>query len=408
MSLLKKYADLAIQTGVNIQKDQTLMINVSAEHYEFARLLTESAYEAGAGKVVIKWSDDHISKMHYVHQSIETLEYIPSWLIEEYDEYMKDGFARLSVYCPSPGLMADVDGDKIAAASKASGEAMKALRAYTMSNQGQWSLISLPSKEWTKVIYPELSYEEGYDKLLEAILFACRINENDNPVDLWDAHNAQLLKQNTILNDYNFKSLHFKNDLGTDIHVGLVKDHVWAGGMETSGKGITFNPNIPTEESFTMPDKNNVNGRVYSTKPLNYHGKLIDEFWLEFKDGEVVDYDAKQEKETLKNLLETDAGSLRIGEIALISHDSPISNLNILFYNTLFDENASCHMALGAAYPMNLKGGTSMSREELNEKGANDSINHEDFMFGSSDMSIVGTTYDGQEIEIFKNGNFIF
>lgn len=408
MSLLKKYADLAVRTGINIQKGQTLMIQVAAEHYEFARLLTESAYEAGAGKVVVKFKDDYVSKMHYQYQSIEDLSVVPSWLIEEYDEYMEEGFARLSVYAPSPGLMADVDGDKIAAASKASGEAMKALRAYSMANKGQWSLVSLPTKEWAEVIYPDLPYEESHDKLLEAIYFACRIAKDTDPVALWDAHNAKLKTQNTILNDYNFKSLHFTNGLGTDIHVGLVKDHVWAGGMETSGKGYTFNPNIPTEESFTMPDKNNVNGKVYSTKPLNYHGKLIDEFWLEFKDGKVVDFDAVKEKETLQHLLDTDEGSRRIGEIALISHDSPISNLNILFYNTLFDENASCHMALGAAYPMNVKGGTDMDRETLNNAGANDSINHEDFMFGSEDMSIVGTTYDGKEITIFDKGNFVF
>lgn len=408
MSLLKKYADLAVRTGINVQKGQTLMINVAAEHYEFARLLTESAYEAGAGKVVIKWGDDHIQKMNLQNQSIEKLSHIPDWLVAEYDDYMEQGFARLSIYAPSPGLMADVDGDKMAAASKAMGEAMKALRVYSMSNQGQWSIVALPSKEWVKVVFPDLPAQEGYDKLLEAILFACRINETDNPVDLWDAHNAQLSKQNKILNDYNFKSLHFKNELGTDITVGLVKDHVWAGGMETSAKGVTFNPNIPTEESFTMPDKNHVNGRVYSTKPLNYHGKLIDEFWLEFKDGVVVDFDAKLEKETLQHLLDTDEGSRRIGEIALISHDSPISNLNILFYNTLFDENASCHMALGAAYPMNVKGGTTMDRETLDALGSNDSLNHEDFMFGSADMSIVGTTYEGDEVVIFENGNFVF
>ena len=408
MTLLKKYADLAVKTGINVQKGQTLMINVAAEHYEFARLLTQSAYEAGAGKVVIKWSDDHITKMGYQNRSLESLTTIPSWLIEEYDDLMEENFARLSIYAPSPGLMADVDGDKIAAASKATGEAMKKLRAYSMSNQGQWSIVALPSKEWVAVIYPDLDPQEGYDKLLEAILFACRINEEDDPVALWADHNAKLANQNKVLNDYNFESFHFSNKLGTDIRVGLVKDHVWAGGAEHSAKGVLFNPNIPTEESFTMPDKNRVEGKVYSTKPLNYHGKLIDELWLKFKDGKVIDFDAKQEKETLENLLNTDEGSRRIGEIALISHDSPISNLDILFYNTLFDENASCHMALGAAYPMNIKNGTNMDRETLNSLGSNDSLNHEDFMFGSEDMSIVGKTYDGQEIVIFKDGNFVF
>lgn len=407
MEILKKYAQLAIQKGVNVQKGQTLMINVKTEHYEFARLLVDEAYKQGAKKVVVKFSDDYITKSHFTYQDKETLAYVPQWLVDEYDEYLDNDLCRLSVYAPSPGLMSDVDGDKMAAVNKAQGEALKRMREYTMANRGQWSLIALPTKEWAQVVFPELSVEEGYEKLMEAILYAVRITEDNDPIAQWDQHNQQLAHQNKVLNDYNFKSLHFKNEKGTDIEVGLVKDHVWAGGEETSEKGYHFNPNMPTEESFTMPERNRVNGKVYSSKPLDYQGQLIDKFWLVFKDGKVVDFDAEVGKEALQSLLDTDEGSRHIGEIALISYDSPISNLDLLFYNTLFDENASCHMALGRAYPMNVKNGTNMSEKELEQAGANDSINHVDFMFGTADMQIFGETYDGERIQIFKDGNFI-
>ncbi len=407
MTKLEKYAQLAIRKGVNVQKGQTLLINVKAEHYEFARLLVDEAYAAGAKKVVVKFNDDYISKMNVVNQDLETLVDVPKWLIDEYDDYLDSDLCRLSVYAPSPGLMADVDGHKFSEMNKAQGTALKRLREYTMANRGQWSLVSLPTKEWAQVVYPNEDIDTAYDKLLDAIMYAVRITDENNPLEEWDKHNERLAYQNNLLNDLNFKSLHFTNSKGTDIEVGLVDGHIWSGGEEKSEKGHPFNPNMPTEESFTMPDRSNVNGIVYSTKPLNYNGKLIDEFWLKFVDGKVVDFDAKEEKETLQSLLDTDEGSRRIGEIALISHDSPISNLNILFFNTLFDENASCHMALGRAYPMNIKGGLEMTQEELLAHNSNDSINHEDFMFGSEDMKIVGTKQDGEKVLVFENGNFV-
>lgn len=405
--LLNEYAKLAINTGVNVQKGQMVLINIKAEHYEFAEMLTKAAYERGAKQVKVQFTNDKISKLHYENQSIETLSTIPQWRVDELEDYMSNDLCSLSVYAPTPGLLKDVDDAKMNAAAKASGEAFKNYRAFMMSNQGQWSLVSLPTKEWAAVVFPELDAEEGQAKLLEAILYATRVEAGKDAQSSWDAHNKKLHAQNKALNHHNFKSIRFKNGLGTDIEVGLVKDHIWAGGMETSAKGYTFNPNMPTEESFTMPDNQNVNGIVYSTKPLNYNGKLIDEFWLKFVDGKVVDYDAKKEKEALKSLLETDEGSSRIGEIALISNDSPISNLDILFYNTLFDENASCHMALGEAYPMNIKGGIEMSADELKAHHANQSINHEDFMFGSADMHAVGITQDGQEIDVIVDGNIV-
>ena len=245
------------------------------------------------------------------------------------------------------------------------------------------------------------------DKLWDAILYASRVSEDGDVVEAWNKHNAEIKVHSDKLNDYNFKSLHFKNSLGTDLTVGLIKDHIWAGGCDETTKGILFNPNIPTEEVFTMPDRFNINGTVASTKPLSYGGVLIENFKLTFKDGRVVAHEALKNEETLTNLLNTDEGSRSLGEVALISHDSPISNLNILFYNTLFDENASCHLALGNCYPTNLKGGTDLSDEELYGLGGNHSMVHVDFMFGSADMEVVGTTQDGKEVQIFSKGNFI-
>ena len=245
------------------------------------------------------------------------------------------------------------------------------------------------------------------DALWEAILFTSRI-EKGKTVDNWNKHNKEIHDHCVILNDYNFKSLHFKNSKGTDLKVGLIKDHKWEGGYDyASGNGAAFNPNIPTEEVFTMPDRYHIDGKVVSTKPLSYAGNIISEFELTFKDGRVVEYHAKDNEEVLKNLLETDEGTKSLGEVALISYDSPISNSNILFFDTLFDENASCHLALGACYPTNVKDGTKMSREELYELGGNDSMEHVDFMFGSADLSVIGERYDGSLVTVFKDGNFI-
>lgn len=405
--LLKKYAELTIQVGANVQPNQTVMIQAIPEHVDFVRLLSEEAYKQGAKRVVVKFNDDYLTRLNYINQDIETLKQVSPWFLDEYQEYMDEGYCRINVYAPNPGVFEDVDSTKMAEAMQARSIALKKVQEYSMANRGQWTLVSLPTKEWAQKVFPELEAQDAYDKLLDAILYTARVEEDSNPIEVWKEHNDTLTKQNKKLNDYNFKSLHFKNGIGTNIEVGLVKDHIWCGGKEESEKGYVFNPNIPTEESFTMPDKFNVNGKVYSTKPLNYQGRLIDEFWLEFKDGAVVNYGAEKEEEVLKALLEMDEGSNRLGEIALISHDSPISNLNILFYNTLFDENASCHMALGASYPMNIKNGTNLDRDTLDSMNSNNSIVHEDFMFGSEDMEIIGTTYDGEEVKIFEEGNFI-
>lgn len=406
-NLLKEFAKLAIRVGINIQPKQYLIVNAPVEAYEFVRTVVEEAYNAGAGNVIINWKDDTVNSLYYQNVSDEVLTEVPQFLIDKYRYVLDKGAALLSITSPNPNVYKNVDPMKMAMASNASNSKLKFFSDYTMASRTQWAIIAYPNYEWAQQVFPTLSKEEAYEKLLEAILYTSRVEENKDSVQEWNIHMKNLEVHNKILNDYNFEKIHFKNGIGTDLEIYLVENHIWAGGGEMSEKGVFFAPNIPTEETFTMPHNKKINGTVVSTKPLNFRGKLIPKFKLTFKDGVVVKYEADEEIETLKSLLETDEGSKSLGEVALISYDSPISNLGIIFYNTLFDENASCHLALGNAYSMNIKDGTNMPEEELVKLGYNVSNVHVDFMFGSSDMEIVGTTHDGKEIQIFRKGNFV-
>lgn len=406
-NLLKEFAKLAIRVGINIQPKQYLIVNAPVEAYEFVRIVVEEAYNAGAGNVIINWKDDTVNSLYYQNVSDEVLTEVPQFLIDKYRYVLDKGAALLSITSPNPNVYKNVDPMKMAMASNASNSKLKFFSDYTMASRTQWAIIAYPNYEWAQQVFPTLPKEEAYEKLLEAILYTSRVEEKKDSVQEWNNHMKNLEVHNKILNDYNFEKIHFKNGIGTDLEIYLVENHIWAGGGEMSEKGVFFAPNIPTEETFTMPHNKKINGTVVSTKPLNFRGKLIPKFKLTFKDGVVVKYEADEEIETLKSLLETDEGSKSLGEVALISYDSPISNLGIIFYNTLFDENASCHLALGNAYSMNIKDGTTMPEEELVKLGYNVSNVHVDFMFGSSDMEIVGTTHDGKEIQIFRKGNFV-
>lgn len=406
--LLRKYARLAVRTGANIQPGQLLVINASVKDHEFAKMCAEEAYLAGAGEVLVDWSCEGLTLLSYTYCSIDTLTEIPDYIYDKRKYAQDKGCAYLLIASETPGLLADIDPEKIQASYIAAMKKLKPLQEYTLASHGQWSVIAVPSVGWAKKVFPDKTEEDAVKSLWEAILMTVRIDEENDPVVEWNKHNEKLSRYCEILNDYNFEKLHFESSNGTDLYVGLVKNHLWKGGSGLTTKGIVFNPNMPTEEVFSMPDKNNVHGKVVATKPLSYSGKLIENFWFEFKDGKVVNHGAEKELETLTNLLDTDEGSRRIGEVALISYDSPISLSNILFYNTLFDENASCHLALGQAYPDNVKGGTEMTEEQLTEAGANASMNHVDFMFGSEDMKITGIKADGEEVAVFEKGNFVF
>lgn len=406
--ILEKYAKLAVEVGCNVQEGQIMVINSSVDCKEFTRYVVEAAYKAKAKEVIVKWNDDICSKYTYMYADESTLCDIPNYLIEQANYFVDQKVCLLSIYAPNPGLLKDIDGNKLQKAAIARNKALKKFQEYTMGNKGQWSIVSIPTISWAQKVFPNDSEEEAVRKLWDAILMSVRVDENNDPVLEWKKHNENLAAREKVLNDKQFDYLHFKSSNGTDFTIKLVDNHIWAGGCEKTTSGVVFNPNLPTEEVFTMPYKYGVNGRVVSTKPLNYQGKLIEDFYLDFKDGKVVNYDAKKEKDALKNLIEFDEGSCYLGEVALVGYNSPINNTNILFLNTLFDENASCHLALGRAYPMNVKGGTEMSQEELDKIGSNNSMEHEDFMIGSKDLEIVGYTKNNESFMIFKDGDWCF
>ncbi len=407
-TLLKKYARLAVVMGANVQKGQTLIINTSVEAKEMTRYAVEAAYEAGAKEVVVNYKDDLISRMHYEYQTEETLCDVPDWMVEQKVSKLREGAATLHIISDTPGVLGGIDAQKISAVYRVLNERYKEASEITMANKVQWAIVAVPNVRWAKQVFPQLEEQEALESLWKKILSAVHVNEEQDAISLWKQHNKNLAEREVVLNKHNFKAMHFKNELGTDITIELVKNHIWAGGNEHTVDGVEFNPNMPTEEIFTMPYKYGVNGTVVTSKPLDYNGTLINEFSLTFKDGKVIDYNASNDYETLQSLIEFDEGSSYIGEVALVPYSSPISLSDTLFYNTLFDENASCHLALGRAYPMNVKGGIAMSPEQLSEAGANYSLTHVDFMFGSPCMKIEGICEDGTRISVFEKGDFVF
>lgn len=403
--LLESYARLAV-FGANPKKGQLLVVRAPAEAYEFVRSVVKQAYKMGAGKVEVKWSDDVLTRLDYENVATDVLKEVPAWSIERTKWEIEKGACMLLIESDDPELLKGIDQDKIKEVRMARMKASAPFQYYTMNNIGQWSIIAYPNEKWAQKVFPDLEPKEAYEKLWDAILYTSRVFEGQDVIKTWQEHNEEIHHHADLLNDFNFKSLHFKNKYGTDLVVGLVKDHVWCGGDESTPDGQIFNANIPTEEVFTMPDCNNINGTVVSTKPLSYNGQLIKKFTLEFKDGKVIRAQSDDNQAVLDQILATDEGCKSLGEVALISYESPISKLDVLFYDTLFDENASCHLALGACYPTTLKGGENLSEDELYARGGNKSLNHVDFMFGSEDLSVVGLTQDGKEIAVFKDGNF--
>jgi aminopeptidase len=403
---LEKYASLAVQVGVNVQKGQTLVVNAPLEAAPLVRKIAKKAYEVGAKHVYVEWNDEELTYIKFKHAPDEAFLEYPMWRAKGMEQLAEEGAAFLSIYSPNPDLLKDIDPKRIAAANKTASKALSNYRSALMADKNCWSLISVPTPGWAKKIFPDVSEEEAISKLWDAIFHVTRI-DTDDPVQAWQQHNDQLAKIVDYLNNKQYKQLIYEAP-GTNLTIELVENHVWHGGAAVSQSGIRFNPNIPTEEVYTMPHKDGVNGIVRNTKPLNYNGNLIDGFTLTFKDGKVVDFSAEKGYEILKHLLDTDEGARRLGEVALVPHQSPISASNLIFYNTLFDENAACHLALGKAYPTNIKDGTAMSKEELAEHGVNDSLIHEDFMIGSAELNIDGVTKDGKREPIFRNGNWAF
>lgn len=403
---LRKYAHLIANAGVHIQDGQNVVIRASVDSVEFVRMLVEECYKAKAKEVIIDWSDPYITRAHFEYQDEKTLSTVKQYQIAEQKDRYESGSCFISLTSPIPEIMKGIDSKKMTARNIAFSKAMKDFRKYTAANLTQWCVAAVSNPIWAKKIFPEL--DNADEKLWDAILTTCHVYEDNDPVQAWKEHDEAFARRIQLLNNYNFKELHFTNSKGTDLHVALAPNHIWEGGYSKTQKtNVIFNPNMPTEEIFTMPYRNHVNGKVVTTKPLDYSGNLIEEFTLEFKDGRVVNYSATTAQDALKELIEFDEGSHYIGEVALVPYHSPISEMNVLFYNTLFDENASCHLALGSAYPTTVKNGENMSKEELFEAGANDSLLHVDFMFGSEDMNVKAIQFDGTEVEVFVNGDFV-
>ncbi|MCR8642744.1 aminopeptidase [Paenibacillus sp. N1-5-1-14] len=402
---LEKYANLAIRTGINLQEGQTLVVNASIECAPLVRLVVKKAYEAGAKNVMVEWSDDTVTRTKYELAPDEAFTEFPMWRAQGFEELAASNAAFLSIYAPNPDLLTGIDPKRIATNTKTASTAMSKYRAYLMSDRAVWSLVGHPTVEWARKVFPNAeSNDDAVAKLWDVIFETTRIPAED-PVAAWQEHCDQLHKVATILNEKQYKTLAYEAP-GTNFTLDLVENHIWAGGGAVSESGTPFRPNMPTEEVFTMPHKDGMNGTVRSTKPLNYGGTVIDNFSITFENGKVVDYSAEQGYETLKHLVETDEGSSRLGEVALVPHKSPISDTNLIFFNTLFDENASCHLAIGNAYPTNVQGGTKMTDEEKAASGVNQSLTHVDFMIGSAELNVDGITKDGKREPIMRNGNW--
>lgn len=403
---IREYARLIVCTGINVQPGQEVVISCPVEYYEFGRLLIEEAYQAGAGEVIMRWGDTFETRQFYLHASEEVLGTVPEWKAESLNYYARRGAGFVSVSGSDPEAYKGIDPKRMHIRETAMDEALKEYYDLSMSSAIPWTVAAVPQKKWAAKVFPELSEAEGMKRLWELVLQAVRIGDGD-AVQAWEEHDRMLKSKCRMLNEYAFEKLHYTNSIGTDFTVGLVKGHIWEGGSEVAGTGTVFEANMPTEEIFTMPDRRVAEGTLVSALPLSYRGNLIKNFRLTFHEGRVVDYSAEEGYETLQSLIETDEGSHSLGEVAIVPYSSPISQMKTLFYNTLFDENASCHFALGECYPTTVEGGVDMSEEELAEVGGNSSVNHVDFMVGTADLTITGIQADGTEIRIFENGDWV-
>lgn len=406
-NLLKKYAMLAVNTGVNIKKDNILVITSPIETAEFARLIAKEAYNFGAKEVIVHYSDQQLTKIKLENSSLETISDYPSWMAEGYNYYARQGACFISIAASDPDGLKGISVEKIGESQKARTTALKEYYDNSMSNKCRWCVLSVPTLSWAKKVFPNLSDEEALESLWNVIFKTVRVDTKD-PIKAWENHNAYLEEKIKFMNDNNFKSVHLKSSNGTDLNIELPEGHIWAGGSEEDVKGIPFNANMPTEEIFTLPKKTGVNGIVYSSKPLSYGGNLIDNFSITFEDGRAIDFTAETGYDILKQMLESDEGAKYLGEVAFVPYNSPISNSKLIFFNTLFDENAACHLAFGRAYESCVKNADKYSEEELEKMGINNSVIHVDFMIGTSDLEITGINKNGETIKIFSNGNWAF
>ncbi|HXV97142.1 MAG TPA: aminopeptidase [Anaerolineae bacterium] len=403
---LQSYAELTVKVGLGLQPGQRLMIRAPLESAPLVRLIAASAYKAGGRLVEVLWNDDALTLARFNYAPRDSFEEFPTWRTQAMREVFEQGGASLRIYAEDPDLLKDQDPDLIDLVERVALTHSAPIRKFGMANLINWSVISTPTASWANKIFPGIAPAQQVANLWELIFEVCRVNQAD-PVMAWHEHIQKMKVKVAHLNAKQYAALKYSAP-GTDLTLGLPDNHIWHGVEAETPTGITFIPNLPTEEVFTMPHKDRTEGVVASTKPLSYAGVLINDFSLTFEAGRVVKVTAKTGETTLQKLVETDEGAARLGEVALVPHSSPISQTGLLFYNSLYDENASCHLALGRAYPFCLAGGTTMSEEELAAAGGNHSLTHEDFMIGSGEMNVDGITRDGATEPIMRAGEWAF
>ena len=401
---LDRLAEVAVRIGVNIKPGQDLVITAPMAALDLVRRIAVHAYKAGAGIVTPFFNDDEITLARYEHASDESFDRAPNWLYEGMAAAYKTGAARMAITGDDPMLLAEQDPAKVARLGKATSIAAKPAMNPIVGFEVNWNIVAYPGAAWASRVFPDLPVEEAQGKLMDAIYDASRLG-GDDPVANWEDHSKELRKRVDWLNAQNFDALHYTGP-GTDLHLGLAEGHIWKGGASPALNGVVCQPNIPTEEVFTCPHAYKVEGTVSATKPLAHQGNVIENIQVRFEAGKIVEATATKGEDILNQLLNTDDGASRIGEVALVPHSSPISQSGVLFYNTLFDENASCHIALGQCYADTIEGGSELSPEELKQKGGNQSLIHVDWMMGSDAVDIDGITKTGERVPVMRGGEW--
>lgn len=404
--LLKNYARLVVKSGINIEKGQDVIIRADLDQTDFVLLVAEECYKAGARKVEVEWDVQRLTKMHQNYRSLETLSIVEKWEEEKWELRCNKLPCMLYLISEDPDGLDGIDGEKYAKASQARFKVFKPYRDR-MDNRYQWCIAAVPGEAWAKKMFPDLSPKKAVEKLWEAILYTSRA-DGDDPIKAWEEHNADIRSRCEYLNSLGLDNLEYSASNGTSLKVGLIDGTVFMGGCEDTLYGRPFNANIPSEEVFISPDRSRADGIVYSTRPLAYNGQLIDNFCIRFENGKAVEAHAEKNEELLLQLIGMDEGAAYLGECALVPYDSPIRKSELTFYNTLFDENAACHLALGAGFTNTMLGYDKLTLDEIHKRGINDSMVHEDFMIGTPDLKIVGNKKDGTSVLIFENGNWAF
>ncbi len=402
-TILRKYARLIAEVGANVQKGQEVFIVAGLDQPEFVAMVVDECYKLGAKRVVVDWDYQPLEKLHVRHQSVKTLSELTDYQEARWKHYVAALPCRIYLDSDDPDGLKGVNQAKMAKARQKKYPLIKGYRDQ-MENKYQWCIAAVPGEAWAKKLFPELSKRQAVEKLWEAILSTSRVTED--PVAAWKAHNASLAEHCAWLNGLDIDRLHYTAGNGTDFTVGMIPEAQFKGGGDTNLQGVFFNPNIPTEECFISPMRGVAEGVVHASKPLSWNGQLIDKFWIRFSEGKAVEWHADVNNEALTQMITMDEGSAYLGECALVPYDSPIQNSGILFYNTLFDENAACHLALGMGFADTIVGFEEKSLEECRALGINDSMIHVDFMIGTGDMSIDAITRDGRTVPVFRNGNW--